>query len=92
MATRAEEDKLLVEHTIAYITTKRYPEECSEQLKRTIRRKSKKFIVRNGEIFYLKNLKGKVSFINVEFYLANVFFLNGFIGYAARYYYSTSVW
>ena len=86
MATRAEEDKLLVEHTIAYITTKRYP----EQLKRTIRRKSKKFIVRNGEIFYLKNLKGKVSFINVEFYLANVFFLNGFIGYAARYYYS--VW
>ena len=79
MTACAEEDKLLVKHTIAYIATKQYPEECSEQLKRTIRRKSKKFIVRNGEIFYLKNLKGKVSFINRKFNSANVFFLNGFI-------------
>ena len=89
MTVCAEEDKLLVKHTIAYIATKRYPEECSEQLKRTIRRKSKKFIGRDGEIFYLKNLKGKVSFINRKFNSANVFFLNGFIGYAASYY---SVW
>ena len=50
----------LVQQAYVYVTDKTYPEGCSENLKRVIRRKAKKFAVRDGELYYYKK-KGKVS-------------------------------
>ena len=55
-----EKDPSLVEQSYTYATNKKYPEGCSDNLKRVIRIKSKKFAVRGGELCYYKN-KGKVS-------------------------------
>ena len=35
-----------------YITTNTYPPGCSDNRKRTIRKKSKKFTIEKGELFY----------------------------------------
>jgi len=50
----------LVQQAYVYVTDKTYPEGCSENLKRVIRWKAKKFAVRDGELYYYKK-KGKVS-------------------------------
>ena len=48
-----------------YVTDKTYPEGCSENLKRVIRRKAKMFSVRDGELYYKK--KGKASRVTYIF-------------------------
>lgn len=55
------DDADLVELAYEYITTKSYPAGCTENKKRTIRKKSKRFEVRNGEMCYKMKQKGKVS-------------------------------
>ena len=55
------EEADLVEQAYQYILTKSYPAECSENRKRTIRKKSKRFEVRDGELCYKNKLKGRVS-------------------------------
>ena len=49
----------LVQQAYVYVTDKTYPESCSENLKRVIRRKAKKFSVWDGELYYKK--KGRIS-------------------------------
>ena len=56
---KAEED--LVELVYQYISTKSYPPGCSESKKRIIRKKAKRFEVCDGELCYMKKVKGKVS-------------------------------
>lgn len=52
----------LVEAAYQYITDTSYPDGCSKEQKRTIRRKATKFVVRNGVMFFKKKKKkGKVS-------------------------------
>ena len=46
------EESALLDEAILYITEKRYPEEASENRKRAIRRKAKKFEIQGGELFY----------------------------------------
>ena len=50
MENDAEAD--LVDQAYQYITTNSYPPGCPENRKRTIRKKSKRFQVRDGELFY----------------------------------------
>ena len=44
------------------MTTKKYPNECTENRKRTIRKKSLKFHIEDGELYYKQKQKGKVGF------------------------------
>ena len=50
----------LVEQAYVYVTSKTYPEGFSENQKRIVWRKAKKFVVRDGELYFIKK-KGKVS-------------------------------
>ena len=43
----------IVEHVYNHLTMRAYPVECNENKKRTIRKKAKKFLVRDGELFYI---------------------------------------
>ena len=51
----------LVDEAYRYITTKTYPPGCTANKKRTIRKKSQKFEVRDGEIFYKDFRKNSVG-------------------------------
>ena len=53
------DDADLVELAYEYITSKHYPAGCTENKKRTIRKKSKRFVVWNGELCYKMKLKKK---------------------------------
>ena len=57
----AERDLQLVEEAYSYVTKKKYPPGCSDVRKRVIRRKAQKFIVKDGEMFYKQQKKGKVG-------------------------------
>ena len=50
----------LVDAAYLYITESKYPEECTETSKRSIRKKAKKFVVREGVMYFLKKKKHKV--------------------------------
>ena len=43
-----------------YLAKKIYPDGCKRQRKRTIRRKAEKFVVREGQLFYINNKGDKV--------------------------------
>ena len=58
----------LVEQAVTYVLKKSYPENCTENEKRVIRKKSKKFVVQDGKVFYKKTIKGKVRHPIIEFY------------------------
>ena len=51
----------LVDQAYRYITTQTYPPGCSANKKRTIRKKSQKFEVRDGEIYYKDFRKNSVE-------------------------------
>ena len=58
-----EADRLLDE-AMLYMVENRYPEEATENRKRIIRRKAKKFEIQDGELYYRDNRKssgGKVT-------------------------------
>ncbi len=47
----------LLDAVYNYLSEGRYPVEASADKKRSVRRKAKKFAVKNGELFYLKKVK-----------------------------------
>ena len=51
----------LVELAYQYLSAKSYPAGCTDNKKRTIRKKAKRFEVRNGELCYKEKVKGKAS-------------------------------
>ena len=50
----------LLDDVYLYITTKSYPDGCSREKKRTIRRKAERFVIRDGQFFYIMNKGRKV--------------------------------
>ena len=56
----AEKEIELVEEAYVYLTSKKYPNGRSDDRKRIIRKKSQKFPIENGELFYKQKQKGKV--------------------------------
>ena len=56
----AEKEIELVEEAYVYLTSKKYPNGCSDNRKRIIRKKSQKFLIENGELFYKQKQKGMV--------------------------------
>ena len=50
LATGSEDD--LVDHVYLYLKDSAYPNQCSASLKRQIRLRSKKFELRNEELYY----------------------------------------
>ncbi len=54
-ATLSEDN--LLDAVYNYLNEGRYPVEASADKKRSVRRKAKKFAVKNGELFYLKKVK-----------------------------------
>ena len=59
--TGEERDLQLLEEAYVYLTEKKYPSGCSDIRKRVIRKKSQKFMVKDGELYYKQQKKGKVS-------------------------------
>ena len=57
----AEKEIELVEEAYVYLTSKKYPNGCSDNRKRIIRKKSQKFLIESGELFYKQKQKGKVK-------------------------------
>ena len=55
-----ERDVDLVEQAYRYLTDKTYPNGATENRKRAIRNKAKRFIIKDGELFYKKKQKEKV--------------------------------
>ena len=55
-----ERDVELVELAYRHLTDKTYPNGAAENRKRAIRNKAKKFVIKDGELFYRKKLKEKV--------------------------------
>ncbi len=55
-----EKDAELIELAYRYLTEKTDPIGITENRKRAIRNKAKKFVVRDGELFYKKIQTGKV--------------------------------
>ena len=60
-ALNEERDLQLLEEAYVYLTEKKYPSGCSDVRKRVIRKKSQKFVVKDGELFYKQQKKGKVG-------------------------------
>ena len=58
----SEEEQLdLIEETLVYISEKKYPDSCSNNRKRQIRKKAEKFVVNDGELYYKNGKTGNVS-------------------------------
>ena len=53
----------LVDELYLYIVEKRYSKECTATRKREIRKKAEKFVVNDGELFYLSRKDKQVSCI-----------------------------
>ena len=53
-----QEEEDLVEKAYLYLTEQRYPDGCSKNEKRIIRRKTSKFVVRDGDLLYTKTVQG----------------------------------
>ena len=56
-----DKDTELVEQAFAYLTSAMYPVDCTENRKRVIRKKAKKFMQRDGEFYYKQQVQNKVS-------------------------------
>ena len=56
-ALNKERDIQLLEEAYVYLTEKKYPSGCSDVRKRVIRKKSQKFVVKDGELFYKQQKK-----------------------------------
>ena len=53
----------LLDEVYLYIVEKRYSKECTATRKRQIRKKAEKFVVNDGELFYLSRKDKQVSCI-----------------------------
>ena len=56
-----EKEQELLEQAVMYLTTSEYPPHCSENRKRVILKKTKRFTVKDGELYYKQAQKGKVN-------------------------------
>ena len=56
----------LVDAVFIYLTESRYSEGCSATRKRTIRKKAKKFVVRDGVMYFLKKKKKRQVWIHFD--------------------------
>ncbi len=56
-----QKDLYLVQAAYNYITMKIYPPGCSRDMKRSIRRKSEKFVLVDGEMFFKKKKSRNVK-------------------------------
>ena len=64
MAERDDFDEFdLLDEVYLYIVEKRYSKECTATRKRQIRQKAEKFVVNDGELFYLSREDKQVSCI-----------------------------
>ena len=59
MDAATSDDRDLVRKACTYITEGAYPAGATANEKRVIRKKAKRFAVRNGELFYRKILRGR---------------------------------
>ena len=57
---RHERDQELVEQAYVYLTSTTYPPGCDDNRKRMIRKKAKKFELKDGELYYKQKQKRKV--------------------------------
>lgn len=77
-ASVSEDDFDLIEQAYAYKSSGSYPEGCTANQKRSIRRKASMMILRNGEIFLKRKEKGKpvvccfIKAITIAFNKVNV--------------------
>ena len=55
-----DDDADLVEEAATYLADKTYPDGCTANRKRQIRKKAEKFLFINGELHYRNNRKGQV--------------------------------
>ena len=53
-----DEDFDLVQKACTFLSERRYPDGCSKNEKRIIRRKALKFVVRDGDLLYKKVVQG----------------------------------
>ena len=58
-------ERELVEHVYQYLAQNRYPEGCDKNHKRIIRKKAKKFLVKEGVLHYKVEKNGKVRYITL---------------------------
>eukprot|EP00731_Ephydatia_muelleri_P000953 Em0001g953a len=58
-----ERDDDLVDHVYLYLRDSAYPKQCSPSMKRQIRLRSKKFELRNGELYYRLGERDVVRYI-----------------------------
>ena len=67
----------LVNAAFMYITESHYPNGCSDVRKRTIRKKAKMFVVRDGVMYFKKKKKGKgihILFLMLNYCVSMVFY------------------
>ncbi len=64
IAEETRRTEIRVEQAYAYLTTSTYPAACTENKKRVIRKKSCKFLVKDGELCYKQKKKGQVHSYN----------------------------
>ena len=50
IAEKSESD--LVEEALQYISDRKYPDHCTDNRKRQIRKKAEKFVLRDDDVFY----------------------------------------
>ena len=60
MDENSTEENDLIDDVHQYLTSSKYPDQCSENRKRSIRRKSKKFEVKDGVLHFRKKCRNKV--------------------------------
>ena len=58
MEPRQEDD--LVEDAAVYLVERKYPEGCSANRKRQIRKRAEKFVLNNGELYYQTKKNGQL--------------------------------
>ena len=61
-----EKDQQLLEQAIRYLRSYEYPPDASENRKRVIRKKTKKFEMIDGELYYKQKQKGKVLDTSIQ--------------------------
>lgn len=56
-----DDDADLVEEAATYLADKTYPDHCSANRKRQIRKRAEKFMLKDGELYYRNDRKGQVT-------------------------------
>ena len=68
---RSMEEDSLIGDAVLYLQKQQYPDGCTKNEKRSIRRKALRFTLSNGELLYTKKDKTKVCMVAACIFLAN---------------------